>query len=188
MEPIDPTRLCGVPLIAAGRFAGPLQRAIHRYKYGRRRQLAGQLSLLLEGAWARSGVHLTALAFVPLHPRRRRERGFNQAELIAAELARRLRLPLLAGLSRVRDTPAQVGLSQVERRINLNGAFTWTERLEAPRELGLVDDVCTTGATLTAAGQAVERAGGSIAAFLVLGRAQTLPAGLVTLPEQSACS
>jgi predicted amidophosphoribosyltransferase len=87
---------------------------------------------------------------------------------------------VLGGLTRVRATPAQVGLSQGERRANLAGAFRWTAAQPPPRGLGLVDDVCTTGATLTAAAQAVAEAGGSIGAFLVLAVAQTLPAVAVT--------
>jgi len=80
----------------------------------------------------------------------------------------------------IQATPAQVGLSQAERRANLTGAFHWTA-LEPPGDrLGLVDDVCTTGATLTAAAEAVAEAGGSIGAFLVLAVAQTLPVVAVT--------
>jgi predicted amidophosphoribosyltransferase len=125
-------------------------------------------------------VSLPALTFVPLHPRRRRQRGFNQAERLAAELARGLGVPLLSGLTRLRATPAQVGLSQAERRANLVGAFQWTSTQPPPHGLGLVDDVCTTGATLEAAARAVAEAGGSIGAFLVLAVAQTLPAVAVT--------
>jgi predicted amidophosphoribosyltransferase len=87
----------------------------------------------------------------------------------------------------VRATPAQVGLSQLERRVNLLGAFEWTAAEPPPQGLGLVDDVCTTGATLTAAAQAVAEAGGSIGAFLVLAVAQTLPAPPVTCAGQPAC-
>jgi len=84
------------------------------------------------------------------------------------------------GLTRVRPTPAQVGLSQAERRANLAGAFRWTAAEPPGDRLGLVDDVCTTGATLTAASAAVAESGGSIGAFLVLAVAQTLPALAVT--------
>jgi predicted amidophosphoribosyltransferase len=81
-----------------------------------------------------------------------------------------------------------VGLGHAERQLNLEGAFTWTALAPPPARLALVDDVCTTGATLLAALEAVQQAGGSITAFLVLARAQSLPALAVTFPEQPACS
>ena len=170
--------LTGIPLVAAGRLEGPLQQAIHSYKYRPRPQLASVLAEPLHGAIVAAGLSLPALAFVPLHPRRLRERGFNQAERLATELSRSLGVPLLSGLTRVRATPAQVGLSQAERRLNLEGAFQWTAAQAPPSGIGLVDDVCTTGATLEAVARAISEAGGSIGAFLVL--AQTLPAVAVT--------
>jgi ComF family protein len=180
LRPVPAGTLAGIPLVAAGRLDGSLQRAIHTYKYRPRPQLATVLAQPLHGAILAAGVALPALSFVPLHPRRQRERGFNQAERLAAELSRALRVPLLGGLTRVRATPAQVGLSQAERRANLVGAFQWTGPQPPAHGLGLVDDVSTTGATLTAAAAAVAEAGGSIGAFLVLAVAQTLPAVAVT--------
>ena len=180
-----PATLAGVPVIAAGRLNGPWQRAIHRYKYDGRQRLAAELATPLAEAIRTAGLAIAALTFVPLHPRRQRERGFNQAERLATELARRLQRPVVRGLSRVKGTPAQVGLSQVERRVNLIGAFAWTAARPAPRGLALVDDVCTTGATLEAAAAAIAEAGGSVGAFLVV--AQALPAPAVTFPDSFAC-
>lgn len=188
VEPIVLTTLAGIPLIAGGRFSGPLQQAIHTYKYGGRRELAALLAPLIANAAARSGIQFAAVGFVPLHREREKERGFNQAERLAAELARPLAIPLVAGLARLRATTAQVGLTQAERRVNLLGSFVWSGATRPPAGLALVDDVCTTGATLQAAASAIRQAGGSIAAFTVLARAQTLPQLPVTLPEQSACS
>ena len=187
VRPIPPGTLAGIPLVAAGRLDGPLQRAIHTYKYRPRPQLATPLAEPLHRAVVVAGLSLPARVFVPLHPRRRRERGFNQAERLAAQLSPALGVPVLTGLSRIRVTPAQVGLSQAERRVNLKGAFEWTAMQPPPQGLGLVDDVCTTGATLEAAARAVAEAGGSIGAFLVLAVAQTLPAAAVTCPGQFAC-
>jgi ComF family protein len=180
------TTLDGIPLVAAGRLEGALQQAIHTFKYRPRPGLAGALADPLCRAVASARLDLGGLTFVPLHPRRRQQRGFNQAERLAVALAGRLGLRLVGGLTRVRPTPAQVGLSQPERQVNMVGAFEWTAAAPPPGGLGLVDDVCTTGATLQAAADAVARAGGSIAAFLVLARAQTLPALAVTSPDQTA--
>jgi predicted amidophosphoribosyltransferase len=199
LRPVPPSTLRGIPLIAAGRLEGPLQHAIHTYKYRQRPGLAADLAAPLGQATARAGVLLQALTFVPLHPARQRQRGFNQAELLARQLAGVLHLPLVGGLSRLRETPAQVGLSQPERRVNLIGAFGWSAPRPAPPGLGLVDDVSTSGATLEAAAEAILAAGGTIGAFLVLAvppgheqgtglpLPQTLPGPVVTFPGQAAC-
>jgi predicted amidophosphoribosyltransferase len=172
----------GIPLIAGGRLEGPLQRAIHTYKYDGRRGLAAPLSLPLIRAASGFRQTLRGLTFVPLHPSRQRDRGFNQAERLARELAGAIGLPVVNGLSRHRSAPAQVGLGAAARRENMIGAFAWTSAAPAPAGLGLVDDVCTTGATLEAAAAAVRAGGGGVAAFLVVAAAQTLPPAVVTTP------
>ena len=182
LGPVLVTSLHGIPLVAAGRLTGPLQAAIHTYKYRPRPQLAGSLAQPLSQAALAVGLDLPALAFVPLHPRRQRERGFNQAERLAGRLAANLRVPVVGGLARLRPTPAQVGLGQAERQVNVAGAFRWTALEPPPHGLGLVDDVCTTGATLDAVARVVAEAGGSVGAFLVLAVAQTLPGPPVTSP------
>jgi ComF family protein len=189
VRPVPVTMLNGTPLVAAGRLEGPLQRAIHAYKYRPRPGLALVLAQPLCRAITTANLRISALTFVPLHPQRRRERGFNQAERLAGALAASLALPVIGGLRRIRPTPAQVGLGQAERQANLVGAFEWTAAHPPPGSLALVDDVFTTGATLEAAAEAVTQAGGSIGAFLVLAaaRAQTLPARAVTVPGQSTC-
>lgn len=175
--------LAGVPLVAAARLEGPFQHAIHIYKYRSRPALAEQLNRHLSTAIDRAGIQLNALTFIPLHPERQRRRGFNQAERLARGLGRQLGLPVVQGLSRVRPTEPQVGLSGRARQLNVAGAFQWTAEAAPPSLVGLVDDVCTTGATLLAAASALNRAGGSIGAYLVLAVAHTLPLPLVTLPE-----
>jgi predicted amidophosphoribosyltransferase len=174
--------LDGIPLVAAGRLAGAWQRAIHTYKYRKRPQLAAPLAGPLQQAVLAASLGLSGLTFIPLSSARQRERGFNQAERLGHSLAQRLGLPLHSGLARGRDTAAQVGLDEAERRRNVAGAFRWVAPGPPPSGLGLIDDVCTTGATLRAAAAAVEDAGGRLAAFLVLAvaPAQTLPGRLVT--------
>lgn len=101
------------------------------------------------------------LASVPLHPRRRRARGYNQSDLLAGEFRRRLRLGAPPGrVARLRDTPPQVGLDRLRRQANVEGAFVWRGQLLSGQPVVLVDDVTTTGATLEACAAAL-RAGGS---------------------------
>lgn len=96
---------------------------------------------------------------VPLHWRRRWHRGFDQARLLAAELARLTGLPVLEdGLRRCRVTAAQSGLPARRRRRALRGAFE-ARRTPLPEHVVLIDDVATTGATLEAAAEATRRAG-----------------------------
>ena len=184
---LPPGTVAGIPLITVGPLEGPLQRAIHVYKYRPRPELATALAGCLEAAVRKSGIRIAVLTFVPLHPARQRERGFNQAERLARRLGQAMAVRVIAGLSRVRATPAQVGLGEAERRVNMVRAFCWSATERPPNGLALVDDVCTTGATLEAAAEAVARAGGSIGALLALARAQTLPALAVTLPGQYSC-
>ena len=167
LEPLRAEWAPGVPFIAAGRLEGPWQRAVHSFKYLPRPQLAAALARPLEAAVLESGLALSALAWVPLHPSRERERGFNQSERLARVLARSLGVPLCGGLRRVRPTAPQVGLSQAARRANVAGAFRW-QAPAPPPGLGLVDDVLTTGATLQAAEAALAAAGGRLGAVLVL--------------------
>ena len=101
-----------------------------------------------------------ALVPVPLHRRRLRERGYNQAREIAAPLARQLGVPLREGLlQRVRHTQPQSRLDADARQGNLDDAFAVTASGQLPAHVVLVDDVMTTGATLHAAAWALREAG-----------------------------
>lgn len=133
---------------AAGAYDGTLRVAVHALKYEGRRTLAGPLAALMR---ARAGDVLAgadAVVPVPLHPNRRRSRGFNQA----ADLARRLGRPVADALRRTRATGSQTDLPAAQRRANVRGAFAPTGGLRRWRGavLVLVDDVTTTGATLDA--------------------------------------
>ncbi|MGN7919807.1 ComF family protein [Lysobacter sp. 22409] len=109
---------------------------------------------------AATGATEPVLVPIPLHRRRLRERGYDQALELARPLSRQLRLPLLDhGLIRLRDTPAQSLLDAKQRRRNLRGAFAWRPGLPLPAHIVLIDDVMTTGATLHSAAVALRRAG-----------------------------
>jgi len=109
---------------------------------------------------------------VPLHPRRLRERGYNQALLLAEGLAPALSLPVWDVLSRPKDTKPQWDLDKESRRRNLAAAFQAGPEARG-KSLLLVDDVCTTGASLEGCGRALHRAGAARVAAFVLAR-QTL--------------
>jgi ComF family protein len=151
--------------MSLGPYDGPLRVAIHELKYRGRRRVAARLAERIAAEPVSRGV-LTqdvVLVPVPLHPRRKRERGFNQAELLASELGRRLLLPVRASaLVRRLDTPSQTGLTALERRRNVKDAFAVRGRAQvAGRVVVLVDDVVTTGATLRACARALHAAGAS---------------------------
>lgn len=176
-----PDALCGAcrasppafdAVLAGGLLGGPLADAIHALKYAGRPALARPL-----GAWLASRAPLAEGAVVvsiPLARRRRIERGYDQAALIADALARasgaqgrRLR----AALRRIRETPPQVGRSREERARNVEGAFEATSAVSG-RDVVLVDDVVTTGATAHAASSALRRAGARTVVVVALARAE----------------
>jgi ComF family protein len=157
VQPLDPESLqlnqLNV-LVCAGVFTGPLRQAIHHFKYDSDKPLAAPLADLLVDALGESQrfadlcTEPPALAPVPLHATRIRSRGYNQSELLARNLAEKFGWPLEQRLVRVKRTLSQVGLSVEQRGENVAGAFEWRGG-EVPSFVVLVDDVCTTGATLS---------------------------------------
>jgi ComF family protein len=156
-------------------YGGAVARAIARFKYERRPDLARPLGDLLWRAVEPDADALSGAIVVPvpLHPRRLAERGYNQSALLARRLAGRLgaRVAPLA-LARTRDAPAQATLDRRDRLSNLQGAF---RAREADRVRGrtvlLVDDVRTTGATLACCAEALAAAGAAGVAAAVLAQA-----------------
>lgn len=145
---------------SVGPHLAPLREAIHAFKYEGVRVLAGPLGQLLACTWQQGNVPVDVVLPVPLHRARLRQRGYNQSLLLARVLGAETGLPLREdGLTRQRNTRAQVGLSPEQRRANVQDAFVCTApNLHGQRVL-LVDDVLTTGATLEACATALLQAG-----------------------------
>ena len=118
---------------------------------------------------------------VPLHWRRRWQRGFNQSELLARAIARSRGVPLMAALRRVRHTATQTGLSNTSRRRNVAGAFQVRLPVAGKRIL-LIDDVMTTGSTVAACAAALRRAGALRIVVLTVARADRRAPALPTRP------
>jgi ComF family protein len=160
-----------VRAIAYGSYDGGLRELIHLLKYDKVRTVANVLGRMpaeiiaeLEPAFA-----LTAILVVPipLHASKKRERGFNQSELMARAAVKQSRqgerLKLQSGLlERGRITISQIGLTRHQRREDIRGAFTVTNPSEiAGREVLLIDDVFTTGTTVSECARILRRAGAS---------------------------
>ncbi|AQS60318.1 ComF family protein [Desulforamulus ferrireducens] len=149
---------------AVGPYAGGLRQGIHLLKYKGRKSLAPLLaSLMVEIIQQQPPLgQVEAVVPVPLSRQRQWERGYNQAELLAEEVARVLQLPLLKDvLIKHKETPPQTGLSREERIQNLQDAFL----VKAPasailgKNLLLLDDVFTTGSTVSAVARTLKDAG-----------------------------
>lgn len=159
---------------SALRYRGGLRRAIHAFKYSRVCCLSGDFTRWLAACYRMhyAGVRVDAVACVPLHGRRQRDRTYNQAGLLARDLARELRVPYAARcLRRVRPTESQTHLNARQRRANVRGAFFvgdagWVEG----RRWLLVDDIMTTGATVNECARVLKRAGAASVHVLTVAR------------------
>jgi competence protein ComFC len=149
--------------VAAYRSRGPVRNVLHQFKYGKQRHLrypiAQWLGESLDDPRLR-GRHFDLVVPVPLHPARERERGFNQAALLAERLAASAAIPLRPALERIRYTTTQTAYDRAERMENLHGAFRLRKN-EDVRELHvlLIDDVLTTGSTLSECARILRAAG-----------------------------
>lgn len=171
---------------SAGIYTRPLSGAIQQFKYSGRAELRRPLGMLLASYWRERGVSADLVIAVPLHERRQRERGYNQAHLLASEFCRQVGLPLVSQgvLRRQRETRQQVLLGPAERRRNVAGAFTWDGPALAGLKALLIDDVATTGSTLEACGEALSSAG--VSKVWALTAARSVPLALLLAQGASA--
>jgi ComF family protein len=168
-----------LPSFAAARaavlFEGPVRELIHRFKYGKKVQHSRPLALLAAGELEE---FVTASAAdlvipVPLHVKRLRERGFNQAVLLGEILAKKWRLPLSRNnLNRNRWTEPQINLNAAQRRHNVRGAFAVKDATAVrDRRIILLDDVYTTGSTVSECARTLKTEGAAEVFVVTIARA-----------------
>ena len=142
-----------------GSYEGPLRKLIHLFKYGKVETLAQPLSRLLAKALPLDHNFDLVIA-MPMHWRKQWERGFNQAELLANHLSRSYGIPLVPALDRIVDRGSQVGRSGEDRWLAVEGAFACTNPgVVRNRRLVILDDVITTGATISSCAVELAAAG-----------------------------
>ena len=179
-EPDTPGCLCGkcrqhplnIEFIrSVAIFQGTLRNAIHRFKYERLSSMAKPFGDLLARYWIENRFEADWIVPVPLHSARQRDRGYNQAALLAQRLSERSRHPAIEqGLKRTRATAVQMELKAAERRKNVAGAFECHAAQIKGKRVAVIDDVCTTGATLEACAEALYEAGAASVFALTLAR------------------
>lgn len=154
-------------------FTGPVRAALLALKYDGDRQVAGPLGTTAGRRWRRAGAGGELLVPVPIHAQRLRQRGYDQAVLLADAAARELGLPMLPALRRVEATAAQYRLSRAGRAANVGHAFACRAEHVARvrrRHVILVDDIVTTGSTLAACAAALYAAGAWLVSGLTVAR------------------
>ncbi|MFI5254711.1 MAG: ComF family protein [Candidatus Limnocylindrales bacterium] len=154
-------------------FSGPTRATLHELKYAANRRLVGPLGDLLAARWGRAGWGGDVLVPVPVHAARLRQRGYDQAVLLASAVGARLGLPVVEGLRRGRATAAQYALGRQARGANVGTAFEVIDGARgriAGRWVVLVDDVVTTGSTMAACATALVAAGAEAVSGLAVAR------------------
>mgnify|MGYP001118013881 CR=1 FL=1 len=163
-------------------FAGPVREAIHRYKYQGQRSLADLLGQELTDFWSSDchdtlqTPHCDLITPVPLHWWRAYRRGYNQSELLANQLSFNIGVPAKVLLRRVKPTRPQVELNRDQRAANVKNAFHVDEAMMSVvkgKTILLIDDVCTTGATLRECAKALLK--GEASAVYALTVARQIP-------------
>jgi ComF family protein len=148
---------------ASGWHIGKLREAVQALKYENARQVAQPLGEKLAQCLRHQDWTIDILVPVPLHTKRLAERGYNQAQEIAEVVSKMSGIRCEANaLQRVRETQSQVTVSGAERLVNIKGAFAANSQLVKGQSVLIIDDVYTTGSTLSACGEALLMAGAEV--------------------------
>lgn len=162
-HPIHHPALDGVLVAARFEEKSLLQRCIHHFKYEGLKDLGSELGLLLADVLRKNLLQKIVVCPVPLHRKRLQWRGFNQAELLALTIQKNLGIPSHQLLHRTSFVIPQMELSREKRKTNVLNAFicksSAVQHIASDFEVLLVDDVCTTMATLEACAQALKKEG-----------------------------
>ncbi len=150
-------------------YSGGIRESLYRFKYSNRREYAdfyGEEALHRYEKWILN-KKIQVIVPIPLHKKRQRVRGYNQAELFARVIGARLGIPVCADLMiREKNTVPQKELNEAERKNNLKNAFKITKNIVHLFYILLVDDIYTTGSTIDAAALALKKAGGTHIYFI----------------------
>lgn len=154
-----------------GVYSGPLRQAIHRLKYGREIGLGEALAQPLLERLISLNWPIDLITAIPLNKNRLKQRGYNQAGLLARPLALGYKVPYKPqAVQRIKDTPTQVGLSAAQRKENVRGVFNALPQVVQGRTVLLVDDVTTSGSTMREGAQSLLEAGATAVYGLTLAR------------------
>jgi competence protein ComFC len=155
-------------IIAFGIYESVLAEAVHQFKFRGLKRFARPLGDFIAGLDLPSADGIVP---VPMTVKGLRQRGFNQSLLLACRISKRKGIPVLPNaLLKQRETVSQLGLSAVERKKNLKNAFVVKDKVQG-RELLLIDDVVTTGATVEECSKALMRAGAGSVTVVAVARA-----------------
>ena len=143
------------PLTSFWEYNGIVKKAIHQIKYGGTYDMVREIVNKKEFEIDKN----TVITFVPMYIKKEKERGFNQAEIIAKEISRKTGLPVVKLLEKTKETPDQASLNKEQRLVNLQNTFAICDRLSLSQNVLLVDDVYTTGATMEECRKVLYKAG-----------------------------
>jgi ComF family protein len=153
-------------------YEGPLREAVRRLKYKKELSLGDTFSKEMFTLFSQTNWQVDAITPVPIGIARKSQRGYNQASLLARPLALRAGIEYLPkALVKVKDTPSQVGLNVHQRRANVRGSFQAWPGIVAGKKMMIIDDVCTSGATVEECSNVLLEAGAVEVYVITLARA-----------------
>ena len=141
-------------------YQEPISSMIKRLKYGNQRYIAEYFSERLAFIYLKNNMDADYITYVPMTKKAERKRGYNQSQILASGLSKKVNLPVFDGIEKVKETKRQASLTRKERLLNLEKAFSVTDRKSVKgKKFVIVDDVTTTGATAETVAKRLKKAG-----------------------------